>query len=180
MPATHVALLRGINVGGKNKLPMKDLTAMFAAAGCSGVASYIQSGNVIFTASKSLAGKVPGVVSAAIEKQFGFQTRVVLRTAEQMRRVAGGNPFLAEGVDEKLLSVMFLANSPQQEHVGKLDPLRGHPDSFRLLGDEIYLHTPTGLADTKLTNAYFDSKLKTTCTFRNWRTVLKLVELMEA
>jgi uncharacterized protein (DUF1697 family) len=179
MPATHVALLRGINVGGKNKLPMKELTAMFTAAGCSGVASYIQSGNVIFTASKNLAGKVPGVVSAAIEKQFGFQTRLVLRTLEQMRRVASGNPFLVEGVDEKLLSVMFLADSPAPEHVEKLDPLRGHPDAFGVVGDEIYLHTPTGLADTKLTNAYFDSKLKTTCTFRNWRTVLKLLELME-
>jgi uncharacterized protein (DUF1697 family) len=180
MPATYVALLRGINVGGKNKLPMKDLTAMFTAAGCIGVTSYIQSGNVIFSASKSLAAKVPSLVSAAIEKQFGFQTRVVVRTVEQMRQVAGGNPFLVAGVEERLLSVMFLADSPEAAHVEKLDPLRSHPDSFLVVGDEIFLHTPTGLADTKLTNAYFDSRLKTIGTSRNWRTVLKLLELMES
>jgi len=158
---------------------MKDLAAMFAAAGCSGVSSFIQSGNILFTASNSLAKKVPGLVSAEIEKQFGFQTRLVLRTSGQMRQVAASNPFLTPGVEEKLLSVMFLADSPDPLDVEKLDPQRSPPDVFRVIGNEIFLYTPTGLADTKLTNAYFDSRLKTICTSRNWRTTLKLLELME-
>jgi len=179
MPATYVALLRGINVGGKNMLPMKDLAAMFTEAGCTDVRSYIQSGNVIFSASKSVAAKVPVLVAAEIEKQFGFKTRLVVRTLEQMREVARSNPFLPDG-DERLLSVMFLADMPDPRHVETLDPQRSAPDAFIVIGDAIFAHTPTGLAKTKLTNAYFDTRLKTVCTGRNWRTVLKLVELMEA
>lgn len=180
MPATYVALLRGINVGGKNKLPMADLVAMFIDAGCTGVRSYIQSGNVIFKASKSVALKVPAFVAARIEQQFGFKTRLVLRTVEQMRDVVRNNPLRAEGVDETLLSVMFLADMPDPRHVEGLDPQRSAPDSYVVLGDAIFAHTPTGLAKTKLTNAYFDSRLKTICTGRNWRTVVTLLELMES
>jgi uncharacterized protein (DUF1697 family) len=179
MPVTYVALLRGINLGGKNMLPMKELVAMVSAAGCSNVRNYIQSGNVIYTAGDRVAGRVGRVVSAAIEKQFGFQTRLVIRTTEQIRQVIRSNPFLTPGVDENLLSVLFLADSPEAENVAKLDPQRSPPDQFRVVGDEIFLHTSTGLAKTKLTNAYFDSKLKTICTCRNWRTVMKLLDMME-
>jgi uncharacterized protein (DUF1697 family) len=120
------------------------------------------------------------VVGAQIEKQFGFQTRIVLRTASQLRYVAENNPFLAKGAEEDLLSVMFLANTPEADTIAKLDPDRSPSDSFHVHGDAIFLHTRTGLAKTKLTNAYFDSKLKTMSTGRNWRTVLKLLELMES
>jgi uncharacterized protein (DUF1697 family) len=97
-----------------------------------------------------------------------------------MRHVARNNPFLASGADESLLSVMFLADMPDPLHVKALDPQRSPPDSYVVVADAIFAHTPTGLAKTKLTNAYFDSRLKTVSTGRNWRTVLKLVELMEA
>jgi len=178
MPATYVALLRGVNVGGKNKLPMKDLVEIFAAAGCSGVRNYIQSGNVIFQANAALAKKIPALVAAEIETRFGFQTRLVLRTAAELRHVIENNPFLSKG--EELLSVMFLASSPEAGGIAKLDPDRSPSDSFAVHGDIIFMHTPTGLAKTKLTNAYFDSKLQTFSTGRNWKTVLKLLEMMES
>lgn len=178
MPATYVALLRGVNVGGKNKLPMKDLVEIFRAAGCSEVRNYIQSGNIIFQSTAGLAKKLPALVSAEIERQFGFKTWLVLRTAEQLRAVTSGNPFLAKGAQQELLSVMFLVGEPETENIAKLDPQRSPPDEFEVRGDTIFLHTPTGLADTKLTNAYFDSRLKTFGTSRNWRTTLKLLELM--
>ncbi len=177
MPATYVALLRGVNVGGKNKLPMKDLCEIFTSAGCSEVRNYIQSGNVVFRAGVAVARKVPELVGREIERRFGFQARMVLRTAAQMREVVEKNPFLDRG--EELLSVMFLADVPGAEAVAWLDPERSPSDSFVVQGDVVFLHTPTGMANTKLTNAYFDSRLKTFSTGRNWRTVLKLLEMME-
>jgi uncharacterized protein (DUF1697 family) len=173
MPATHVALLRGINVGGKNKLPMKSLATMFVAAGCKEVQTYIQSGNVVFHASDEVARMLPERVGRAGEVEFGFPVRLVLRTAAQMRTVVTANPF------DRADLVYFLADTPSASDIAKLDPMRSPSDTFRVVGDEIYLQVPTGLADTKLTTAYFDSRLKTMCTGRNWNTVLKLVEMLE-
>jgi uncharacterized protein (DUF1697 family) len=174
---THVALLRGINVGGKNLLPMKDLAALFESAGCGDVRTYIQSGNVLFAAKPALAGRISALVTKAIARDFGFSVPVVTRSADELRRVAGANPFLRSGVDLAALHVAFLLDEPSAERVAGLDPKRSPPDEFRVLGREIYLRCPTGMAKTKLTNAYFDSKLATVSTARNWNTVNKLIEL---
>ncbi len=173
----HVALLRGINVGGKNKLPMKDLAAMFADAGCDDVRTYIQSGNVVFRARQALARRVSSVISQAIADRFGFEVPVITRTAAEMEKVVASNPFLRTGVDSAKLHVAFLAKRPTTANVAKLEPDRSPPDEFTVQGREIYLHRPGGMARTKLTNAYFDGKLGTTSTMRNWNTVLKLLEL---
>ncbi len=93
MPATFVALLRGINVGGKNILPMKELTAMFCEAGCGNVRSHIQSGNVFFEVAAGAAARLPGLVEERIEKKFGFRPPVILRNARQLREVVENNPF---------------------------------------------------------------------------------------
>ncbi|HTW67775.1 MAG TPA: DUF1697 domain-containing protein [Bryobacteraceae bacterium] len=175
---SHLALLRGINVGGKNPLPMKDLVRMFADAGCANVRTYIQSGNVIFDAPPR-APQAAALVSAAIQKRFGYRIPVVLRTAEQLRKAIDRNPFLNAAADLKPLHVYFLAGAPDAKAIAALDPARSAPDAFQLVGQEIYLHLPNGMARTKLTNAYFDSKLSTTCTARNWATVLKLAEMMQ-
>jgi uncharacterized protein (DUF1697 family) len=180
MPAaTHLALLRGINVGGKNKLPMNALSEMFVSAGCKDVQTYIQSGNVVFSAPPGVSARVADRVTTLIDQQFGFQTPVILRTTQQLRAVILHNPFLHAGGGLKALHVMFLASTPSPPNIEKLDPDRSPPDAFRVLGQEVYLHLPHGVANSKLTNAYFDSKLATTSTSRNWRTVTKLLELME-
>jgi uncharacterized protein (DUF1697 family) len=176
---TYVALMRGINVGGKNKLPMKDLVEMFVAAGCSNVLSYIQSGNIIFRASPDVASTVPVVITAKIGVRFGYRIPVVVRTVEEIRNVVLQNPFLKEGTDEDTLHIMFLADHPSPQQIAALDPDRSPPDVYRVLGRDIYMHLPTGMAHSKLTNAYFDSKLATISTGRNWRTVSKLLTLME-
>jgi uncharacterized protein (DUF1697 family) len=172
--SSHVALLRGINVGGCHVLPMKDLAGLFVAAGCREVQTYIQSGNVVFGATAAVARKVPALVAAAIQERFGFESPVVVRTAAELLAVVRDNPY-QHGTD--LLSVLFLAEAPSGAQVASLDPQRSAPDSFVVKGREVYLHTPRGLGRTKLTNAYFDSKLGTVSTGRNWRTVLKLVEM---
>jgi len=182
---TYVALLRGINVGGKNILPMKDLAAMFVAAGCTGVRTYIQSGNVIFSAPAAKVGKLAEQISAAIAKRFGYRIPVIVRTSEDLSQAIRDNPFVKSGgvgkgdVDEKPLHIYFLADAPSAAALAGLDPNRSAPDVFHVRAREIYLHLPNGMARTKLTNAYFDSKLSTVSTARNWATVQKLLELMK-
>ena len=95
-----------------------------------------------------------------------------------MAQAVRDNPFLKAGLPQQMLHVYFLADMPSSDAVKSLDPQRSAPDAFHISGREIYLHLPNGMARTKLTNAYFDSKLKTVCTARNWATVLKLLEMM--
>jgi len=175
--STYVALLRGINVGGKNLLPMAALVEMFGKVGCTQVKSYIQSGNVIFSATASCAAGLPEELADKIHTKFKFRPPVVLRSAEALAAVAKQNPFLAAGVEEDFLHVGLLADTPAAARVKLLDGNRSPGDRFDIRSSEIYLHLPNGMGKTKLTNAYFDSTLQTVCTFRNWRTVLKLVEL---
>lgn len=170
----HVALLRGINVGGRNKLPMKRLRALFEAAGCEDVRTYIQSGNVVFRAEPALGRRIPTVVKNAIAAQHDMDVPVVTRTAAELASAAMHNPYLKKGADERTLHVMFLVDEPGPGDVASLDPDRSPGDDFVVRGREIYLHCPKGVARTKLTNAYFDRRLGTTSTLRNWRTVCKL------
>ena len=175
----HVALLRGINVAGKNMLPMKDLVRMFDAAGCTDVRTYIQSGNVIFEAPAGAPG-IADTITANIEKRFGYRIPVIIRTSQQLLKTIRDNPFLPAVEDQRWLHVYFLAHSPNARAIAALDPERSAPDAFHVRGQEIYLHLPNGMGRSKLTNAYFDSKLSTVSTARNWATVLKLSEMMLA
>ena len=172
-----MALLRGINVGGKNLLPMKDLVRLFADAGCADVRTYIQSGNVLFQASPAKAGRLPGVIAQGIADRFGYRTPVLLRTVEELGATIRNNPFLEAGAPESWLHVLFLASQADALHVAALDPDRSPPDAYAVRGREIYLQCPNGAGNTRLTNAWFDSKLATISTGRNWRTAIKLFEL---
>lgn len=178
MTGVNVALLRGINVGGKNKLPMVDLADMFREAGCDDVRTYIQSGNVVFRAGPALVADIPSLISASILDQFGYSVPVVTRTANEFQETMQANPFAATGAEANKLHVLFLSDLPDRAHVEALDPNRSPGDEFAVLGREIFLHCPNGVARSKLTNAYFDSSLSTTSTSRNWRTVGKLLEMV--
>lgn len=172
----YVALLRGLNVGAHNRIGMKDLAAVFQAAGCAEVETYIQSGNVLFEAKAPLASKVPGLVSAALREDFDVASPVVLREAQELAAVVKNNPFLRRGEDVSTLHVGFLATTPEAARVKALDPARSPPDEFQVMGRELYLHFPNGLGRSKLTNAWFDAQLKTLSTVRNWNTVLELAK----
>jgi uncharacterized protein (DUF1697 family) len=174
---THVALLRGINLGGKNKLPMKDLVAIFVAAGCTEVQTYIQSGNVVCKAPTKLTKELPPAIAAAIFERWGYRIPIVMRTADELRDVGRNNPFLKAGHEPDALHVAFLTEVPEPARVSALDPKRSPPDELVVRGRDIYLRLPNGVAPSKLTNAYFDATLRTTSTLRNWRTVLQLIEM---
>jgi uncharacterized protein (DUF1697 family) len=171
----HVALLRAINVGGRNILPMKDLVALFEAAGCEDVVTYIQSGNVVFRASDKVLATLAAQVEKAITKRFGFEAPVVLRSARELDAVARANPF--QDADEDALYVGFLREHPSASRVAALDPQRSKGDEFVVKGREIYMRLATGAAKTKLTVTWFDKELGTVTTVRNVRTLAKLREL---
>jgi uncharacterized protein (DUF1697 family) len=179
MSATHLALLRGINLGPKNKIPMPDLAEVFTKAGCKDVRTYIQSGNVIFEAIPEISIRLPELIAKEIQKRFGHKVPVMLRTTGEMREVVRENPFFKEGAAEDIVHVMFLADLPKPGAAKSLDPDRSPPNRFMVRGKEIYLLFPAGFARTKLTSSYFDSKLGTIGTVRSWRTVTKLFELMK-
>jgi uncharacterized protein (DUF1697 family) len=160
-------------------LPMKELVGIFSAAGCEEIATYIQSGNVVFCAEDKVAKGLGEVVAKHVEERFGLKVPVVLRSAAELEAVIRGNPFLNAGVGEEMLHVSFLADRPKTDLVTGLDADRSVPDEFVVLGQEIYMKLANGVSGTKLTNAYFDSKLKTVSTMRNWRTVLKLAEMLK-
>lgn len=167
---TYVALLRGVNVGGKNKLPMADLVRICREAGCQDVKTYIQSGNVVCR-SEAPERELATRIAAGIEAQAGLRVPVVVRTRAELAAVSS-HPLEAEPD-----LVMFLADAPGPEALARLDPARSPGDTYLVRGREVFLRCGRGLADTRLTNDYFDRTLRTTSTGRNWRTVQKLLEL---
>ena len=177
MENVYVALLRGINLGAANRIAMKDLAPVFSDLGCREVRTYIQSGNVIFRAGDALAAKIEDAAQGAIVARFGLDVPVVVRSAGDLRRVAASNPFLERGEDPKSLHVLFLKERPADSDVASLDPGRSPGDEFAVVGREVYLFCPNGIARSKLTNEYVDARLKTRSTSRNWNTLLKLIEL---
>ncbi len=174
---THVALLRGINVGGKNALAMSALTKLFTDEGCANVSTFIQSGNVIFDAPGRHVSPACARIEQRIEKELGLRVPIVNRSAAALAAVAARNPFLKAGQDSDALHVLFLKDAPAARLGRALDPARSPGDQFALVGSEVYLCCPNGVARTRLTNGYFDKALATISTGRNWRTVLKLIAL---
>ena len=178
--ATHVALLRGINVGGKHMVPMVHLAAAFESLGCTAVKTLLQSGNVVFrapTAARSAAALTKRIETLLCTR-FGFDVPVVLRTALEMQAVLHGNAFPHAATTA--VSVAFLATAPAATRVAALDPQRSPGDAFVVKGREVYLHLPNGAARSKLTTAWLDSALQTTSTVRSVQTVQRLAECCTA
>jgi uncharacterized protein (DUF1697 family) len=174
---TFAALLRAVNLGEKNKIPMAGLRSLFSDLGYADVTTYVQSGNVVFRNSAGKADEIAAEIQRAIDEEFGLTVAVLLRTPAELRKIAAGNPFLKDESDPKKLHVLFLDKRPAAKATGALDPDRSPPDRFDLRGREIYLHLPNGSARSKLTIDYFERGLGSKATGRNWRTVVKLAEL---
>ena len=161
-------------MGGKNRLRMTDLKSLFRRAGCLGVRTYIQSGNVVFQAAESQIQHVLENVQAELVRRLGREIPIILRTGDDLAEVVANNPFASPSGDTRTLHVGFLPGTPVRQQRSKLEKHRSPPDEFAIRGREIYLHLPNGVSRTKLTNAYFDRVLGIPSTFRNWRTVRKL------
>ncbi len=175
--ATYTAWLRGINVGGNNKLPMKDLKAIFEQEGCTEVVSYIQSGNVVFDATAAEAKTLGARVAARIEKDLDIKSPVIVRSAAAIKKVAAAHPMGDAAAEPKFFAVGFLQAKPSAAQVKAMEVDRFLPDGWKVVGSEVYLHYPNGMARTKLTNAYLDRALGTVSTVRNWNTLTKIAAL---
>lgn len=170
-----VALLRGINVGGKHSLPMQALRDMLGSLGCEDVKTYIQSGNAVFRASND-RDQLAADIKAAIDKQFGFAPIVHLLTFAEFELVLASNPFPDAVEPPKCLHVSFLLTSPENPDLDTLEALRSPTERFELGANAFYLHAPDGIARSKLA-AKADKCLGVQTTSRNWRTVSKIAEL---
>jgi uncharacterized protein (DUF1697 family) len=173
----YVAMLRGINVGGRNRVKMADLEALFAGLGHSDVVTYVQSGNVVFRSASKSAAALPTAIEERITRDLGLAVTVLIRSKAELDKVTAANPFLAGGADLTKLHVTFLAAKPDAALVKAVAEFRAEPDEFRIAGREVYLHCPAGYGNTKLNNTFWEKKLGVGATTRNWNTVTKLTEL---
>jgi uncharacterized protein (DUF1697 family) len=172
----YTALLRGINLGARNKIAMGDLRKLVAELPADDVTTYVQSGNVVFE-STAAADELAPAIEREIESRLGLDIRVLVREPAELEGLVANNPFVARASDQKQLHVTFLAERPAPANVEQLDPGHSPPDEFRVVGREVYLYCPNGYGPSKLSNAYFEKKLGVAATTRNWRTVTALAEL---
>lgn len=173
----YIVLLRGINVGGNNKLPMADLRTLLSINGYKNVVTYIQSGNIILDSTKSVE-KTNEHIKTLIKQQFDYVIPVVTLTAEDIKKCFTENPYLKIEDNTKNLHVTFLKNIPEKNLVTNIDINSSNNDSYTISGKTIYLHTPDGYQKTKFSNTQFEKKLNTQATTRNWRTTTKLFEMI--
>lgn len=172
----YIAVLRGINVGGNRKILMKKLIFLLQNAGFNNVNSYIQSGNLIFDTDLKSCKVIAESIKEIIFKQYSFEVPVVVLTKESLENTVRSIPFL----DETNVHVTFFNERPLEELVNQLDAENYLPDQF-VVGDQlVYIKCGDKYHQTKLSNQFFEKKLKVTATTRNWKTVVKLVELVNA
>jgi len=178
--ATHVALLRGINVGGRNRIAMADLRAMVAGLGFTGVSTYIQSGNVLLSATDNDENAIAESIADGLSKTFGIEVGVVVVSRDRLAEVIGRNPYPGEA-NPKCLHAVFLAAEPSPERLAQLAAVqaaKGGRDTVTAAGRALYLHTPAGFGTSELAKAL--TRLSGGGTARNWATATKLLQLCDS
>ncbi|HEU0246772.1 MAG TPA: DUF1697 domain-containing protein [Gaiellaceae bacterium] len=176
---TFVALLRGINVGGKSLISMAELRALLSSLGFEDVVTYIQSGNVVFRSAIADEAAVAAELEREIAGALDVSPSVLLRTPGELETIAASNPFLSRKADVTKLHVVFLDRAPAASAAAELDPERSPPDEFALKGRDLFLHLPNGAGRSKLTLDYLERVLGVRGTQRNWKTLLELLALMQ-
>lgn len=174
----YLALLRAVNVG-SNKVVMADLRDLFADLGYDGARTHLQTGNVVFTADTDDRAGLAAAISAAIAKRMGVTSTVLLRDRDELAAVIAADPFGARGIEPARRFLTFLDAVPGPEAAAALDPAYGTPDEYALGDRVVYVHCPDGYGRTKLSNAFFERKLKVPATSRGQRVAAKLLDLMD-
>ena len=175
---TYIALLRGINVNGQKMMSMEKLRTLLEDLGFTGVTTYIQSGNAIFQAGKVPHFTLEKKIQASILDVFGFSVPVMVKTKEEWKEIVGKNPFLGRGnIDESKLHVTFLSDVLNQSVIDEILAGEYGNDKCIFSGKTVYLFCPNGYGKTKLSNTFFEKKTSLIATTRNWKTILKLLEL---
>lgn len=176
--ATWIALLRGINVGGRNILPMKELASLLLQLGFEDVRTYIQSGNVVFRSSSEEKRDLTNRIATAIEENYGFRIQILLMSKVEFQRAIEENPFPAAIDDPKTLHLFFLAESPDAPDLAALNDIKLADEEFVLTRRTFYLHAPQGVGRSKLAQRA-EKLLGVPVTARNWRTVCKIAAMAQ-
>jgi uncharacterized protein (DUF1697 family) len=176
----YISILRGINVGGNRKILMKDLKSLYEGLCFSKVETYIQSGNVIFESEQKLSTTELEVkIQQAIIEPFGFDVPVIIRTADEWAKSIVNNPFWKEkDADIDRLHLTCLKEVPSPELQEKTKLFQYLPDRYEIVGKDVFIFCAAGYGTSKLTNQFFESKLGVQATTRNWKTVMKLHEMI--
>ncbi len=173
---TYIALVQGINVGGKNVLPMRDLVSLLENISSRSVETYIQSGNAVFQSEETDASALSERIRVAIGESHGFEPRIILLTPEEMESAVEANPFPEAESEPKTLHFFFLASAPEHPDFDTLERMKNATERFALEGGVFYLHAPDGVGRSKLA-ANAEKLLGAPVTARNWRTVGKVLEM---
>ena len=173
---THIALFRGINVGGRNTLPMKELVLILEDLGGQNVRTYIQSGNAVFDSNEHDSSRLSTLISTEIGKRRGFAPYVLLLSVEKLEKAIANNPFPEGETEPQALHIGFLASAPKQPDLKRLENLREGKEQFHLIDDIFYLYAPAGVGRSKLA-ASAERSLGVAMTDRNWRTVRKIQQM---
>ncbi|KLU01884.1 hypothetical protein RISK_006068 [Rhodopirellula islandica] len=176
---TWIALFRGINVGGKNKLPMAALRSILESIGCQSVLTYIQSGNVVFSCEPSSKEAIAERIADAVDENFGFRPQVMLLTKDEFQSTVANNPFADAVAAPKTLHYFFLSTPPVHRDLATLAELATATERFDLIENVFYLHAPDGFGTSKLANSV-ERKLGVATTARNHSTIEKLASLLNS
>jgi uncharacterized protein (DUF1697 family) len=177
---TYISILRGINVSGRNTIKMDALRKLLTDQGFSSIQTYIQSGNIIYQYKKTDAKKLNALINTNIKKHFEFDIPVITLTAEELKKIVKLNPFVKDKAKEiSFLHITFLEAKPIAENIAALKDVKFLPDQFQLIDNAVYLYCPKGYGETKLSNKFFENKLKLTATTRNWKTTNELISLAQ-
>lgn len=175
-----ITLLRGVNVGGHNKIKMDALKALCVSLKLKDPQTYVQSGNVIFRTEEKDLAKLTKRIQDAIERKFGFRPDVILRTASELRDVIARNPFAKRsGIEPGKLLVTFLTADPGKEARDKALTIKTDPEELHIIGREAFIYFPNGQGRSKLPLPAIERALKTSGTGRNWNSVTKILEIAE-
>lgn len=173
----YIMLVRGINVGGKNSLPMKSLKEILENQGCRNIKTYIQSGNVVFE-HKDLAKDFKQAVAEFINRNRGFSPEMIIMSADKFKNTVRSNPFPSAESAPKTLHFFFLESTPEKPDLTRLMALKANSESFQLINDVFYLYAPEGIGRSKLA-AKVEKCVDVPATARNWNTVEKLLNMVE-
>jgi uncharacterized protein (DUF1697 family) len=173
---TYIALFRGINVGGKSMLPMKELVILLEDLGARNVKTYIQSGNAIFKSDEKNVSQLSNKISIAVKQRCGFMPHVLLLELDEIEKIIAENPFPEAESDPSSLHLGFLANTPERIDLEKIKSIKKECEKFHLSEHVFYLYAPEGVGRSKLA-ASIEKILGVPMTDRNWRTVRKIREM---
>jgi uncharacterized protein (DUF1697 family) len=175
-----ISMLRGVNVGGHNKIKMDALRSLYQSLNFTGCETHIQSGNVVFSTTERDLVALSTRIEKSIERKFGFRPSVILRTSAELRDVVVRNPFAKRrDIDPRKFLVAFLAGDPGAKAFDKLRVIEITPEELHCHARELYIYFPNGIARPKLSWSSIDRALKIPVTGRNWNSVTKLLAMAE-